>query len=66
MLAQEVSEVKDRSEKKYLLLKLETPVKTQENTIEYFLVSPRYTGNTIENIRGENVRWQYGSYQQTN
>ena len=51
LYAEEVNAVKDKEGREYLLVKLEAPPKTDEKDIGYFLISPRYVGDTVDNIR---------------
>jgi len=50
LLADEVSEV-DSAGSRYLLLQLHAPIHHKNDQIEYFVVSPRYAGETLKKLR---------------
>jgi hypothetical protein len=48
--AQEIAEIaSDRTS--YLLLKLDAPIKHEKDSIDYFVVSPRYVGDSLKKLR---------------
>ena len=49
--AVEFADIVDAENKKYLVVKLEKPVKDGEMEISYFIVAPRYVGDTIEILK---------------
>ena len=52
VLADEIGEVESEGSS-YLILHLQTPIQYEGDNIEYLLVSPRYTGDTLEKLRKE-------------
>ena len=51
MTAEEIGECSFLSGTHYLLLKLQQPASYRNELIEFVLVSPRYTGTSLENLR---------------
>lgn len=48
--AQEIAEVASDGTS-YLLLKLEAPIKHEQDVIDYIVVSPRYVGDSLDKLR---------------
>ena len=51
MTAEEIGECSFLPGTHYLLLKLQQPASYRNDLIEFVLVSPRYTGTSLENLR---------------
>lgn len=50
---EEIGEVPFLSDSRYLLLKTLRPVSYQSDQIEYVVISPRYAGTSLEEIRSQ-------------
>ena len=51
VLTEEIGEVSFLPDTRYLLLKLQSPTLYQTDSIEYLLVTPRYAGISLEDLR---------------
>jgi hypothetical protein len=44
-------EIEVSNNKKYLVVQLEEPIEEDEMEIQYFIVAPRYVGDTLETLK---------------